>query len=152
MFGKPSPYKISYRTRSILVALMRALIEEPEDLTIHNREEFLLEKAERLMQEFPLFTRFGFLCILYAFDRVTLFFGFGVLRFIHLKPASQKKYVAKWHESKLEFIRELFKPVRGLVMLIYFCHPDVWRYIGYDPESHVAERIKLRQDLLKKRA
>lgn len=152
MFGKPAPYKLSRRTKGILVALMRALIEEPEDLAIHHPEEFVLAKSERLLQEMPRFTRFGFLFMIHAFDRLTLFFGFGLFRFVHLKLESQRKYAAKWHSAKSEFFREVFKPIRGLVMLSYFCHPDVWRYIGYDPESHVKERIALRQKLHKERA
>lgn len=146
---KRIPFHLPKRAQVILLALMRALIHEPEDLVVHDRDAEFLRRCEILLREFPWLTRRGFLVVLYLFDLLVPFFCFSFLRFIHLKLTTQKKYIQRWQHSQFHFIRETFKTLRGLVMMTYFSHKDVWAYVGYFPEEHVKERIKLRQRLLK---
>jgi len=141
-------YQFSERAKKIFLALRQAFITEPEDFSIQNRDEELLERILILIREFPKTFRWGFMFGVYFFDRVTLFFGFGFRRFIHLKIGDQQRYVEKWLNSRFYFIRNLIAGLRGIVMITYFSHHDVWKYIGYDPVTHAQERIKLRQEIL----
>lgn len=144
------PYQIPERAKAVLVALARALITEPPELVIRDKESSYLERCRLLLAEFPRLSRFFFILILYFFDRATVLFGFGIARFVHLKPESQRLYAERWLHAKSVTLREIFKGVRGIAMVCYFSHPDVWAYIGYDPKAHVAERIKLREEIMKR--
>ena len=144
------PYQLSERAKKILAVLARALITEPPELVIHDKEASYLERCRTILAEFPRFNRILFVMLLYIFDRMTFLFGFGMARFVHLKPESQRLYTARWLHAKHDLVREVFKGIRGIAMISYFSHPDVWTYVGYDPKRHVSERIQLREDLLKR--
>lgn len=144
------PYQLPERAKAVLLALARALVTEPPELVIRDRDGFYIERCRMLLAEFPRFNRFFFILILYVFDRVTFLFGFGIARFVHLKPESQRLYAERWLHARNVSLREVFKGVRGIAMICYFSHPDVWAYIGYDPKAHVAERISLREEILKR--
>lgn len=141
-------FRLPLRARTIILALAKALIVEPEDLVIHNKEEELLRRCQILYGEMPLINRWLILLLLYTFDRATFLLGFGMLRFCHLRPEAQRRYADVWLKSPRIVMVEMFKALRGLIMVCYFSNPEVWLYIGYDPRRHVDERIKLRREIL----
>jgi hypothetical protein len=147
---KSTLYYIPHRARAILLSLSTALITEPQDLVIHNKENELINRCEMTLREFPPFIRFGFTMMIYLFDLMPLFFGFGPRRFVSLKLEKKKRYVERWLHTKYATLREAFKGMRGLVMVCYFSHHDIWNYIGYHPGAHVAERIQLRKEIMQK--
>lgn len=141
-------YQLSESIKKILIALLGALIVEPTDLVVRNKEDVFLKKIETLVREFPRFTRFGFLFLLILFDRLPFFFNLGFTRFVNLDFTKQQKYVTRWHDTPSTVLREIFKTIRGIVMVAYFSHHDVWNYIDYDPKKHAAERIALRHKIM----
>ncbi len=146
MQGKP--YKISNRTKEVLIAVSRVLIKEPHDLEIQNRDEAYVERCQAVLREFPALLRRLFALGLYIFDRFGFFFVCSLKRFSHMKSETQEKYITKCVHSRLASIRDFYTGLRGLVMICYFSHPDVSKYIGYDPKGHVEERKQLRKKLL----
>lgn len=148
--GRRLPYRLPQRLKTILLFLAKALINEPADLVVQDKEGAYLRRCEIMLGEFHWLNRFFFVMTIYFFDRAAFLFGFGLARFIHLKPESQKKYLHFWLTTKSVFLREAFKGIRGIAMMAYFSHPDVWQYIGYDPKAFVAERIRLREELMRR--
>ena len=144
----PSLYFIPARYRAIFLALASALITVPEDLTIHNCDNELINRCEILLREFPKLNRFFFLIALSIFDLLPLFFCLGPHRFVHLNQEKKRLYVEKWLMVKSPLKREFFKGVRGMIMVSYFSHKDIWDYIGYHPTEHVKERLDVRSQLL----
>ena len=137
--------------QKILIALADALILEPEDLKISERNEGMLHRCEILMQEMPRYFRFVLRIAFFFFNNMTILFGFGIKNFVSLSPDAKRAYTDRWLKTKITILREIFKALRGLVMMTYFSHPDVWRYIGYDPASHVKERLVLRKRLVERK-
>lgn len=144
---KSSLYYIPARARLIILKLSEALVSEPEGLVIRNKETDLINRCEILLREFPSFNRFAFILGMYLFDLLPLFFGFGLARFALMNLERRKAYVDKWMTTQNPFKREFFKGLRGLLMMCYFSHPDIWEYIDYRPRDHVAERIALREKI-----
>lgn len=143
-------YQVSLHAQKILLALGRALITEPDDLVIRDKEAQMIERCRALLAEFPKLFRLGFLLGLFVFDRIPFLFGLGFHRFVNLEIAAQKRYAQRWQTTKNHYLLEFFKSLHGLVMMVYFSHPDVWNYIGYYPKKHVQERIALRQEILRR--
>jgi len=145
-------YQIPPRAKRILTALSYALVTEPPELIIKNRDEELIRRCESILKEFPFLLRIGFTLGVYVFDRVTFLFGFGFRRFVNLKANRQKEYAQKWLLSRVHLIRDIMAGLRGMLMICYFSHKDIWEYIEYDPVSHAKERIALREKLMKEKS
>lgn len=148
MNKKENPPKLSKNVQKILVSLAEALIVEPDDLEIFQKEEEMLRRCELLMREMPGYFRFMLNLAFFFFNNMTVLFGFGIRDFTSLPLEAKRIYTDRWLKTKITVLREIFKALRGLVMMTYFSHPDVWRYIGYDPAGHVKERLALRAKLL----
>jgi hypothetical protein len=143
------PYKIPMRAAQIILMISRALVFEPEDLNISNRDDALLRRCRSVLQELPVMYRMGFVMGIYLFDMCACIFGCGFKRFVHLSADKQSQYLDKCLTNKMFTVRNIMSGLRGLVMVCYFSIPEVGAYIGYDPHTHVAERIALREKLLK---
>lgn len=148
MASRPKSFSLSKRAKRILLALRVALIEEVAACPIKDANGQLLKRCQILLNEFPKTFRWGFLWGMYFFDRLTFLFGFGFRRFVNLKPEQQQKYVQRWLGSRFYSFRSLATGLRGFLMITYFSHKDVWKYIGYDPVPHVQSKIALREKLL----
>lgn len=146
---KKKPFKLSARACRVILALKSALIQVPPELVVRDVDHLLLLRAELLIRQFPRTFRWGFLMGIYLFDRLTFFFGHGVLRFVQLKDDSRRQYCDRWLHSRFRFFRDVITGLRGLVMVTYFSNQDIWQYIGYDPHTHVKQRIAMREALLK---
>jgi hypothetical protein len=123
------------------------LVKDPVDLIIHNKENRLIARIETILQQFPGIQRFGMCLGILFFDRAPFIFGFGIRRFVNLQEEERKRYVASWSHTHSTLLHELFKGIRGLVLVCYFSHTDIWNYIGYTPHQYVGERIQLRRNL-----
>lgn len=146
--NKAPAYTLPAKLQKIFLALSYAMIEEPKDLEVKNRDKDYLDKISLLLLQFPKLNRFLFLRTVLLFNLLPLFFGFGFKTFLGLSDEFQKKYVNCWMQTKNHFLREAFKGMRGLVMITYFSNHDVWEYIGYDPVKHVNNKIELRTKIL----
>lgn len=146
------PYRFSTRSRTILVALSDALIEEPADIVILDKHEQMLARCEILLFEMHPVFRLGFVLSLWLFDLFALFWNLELTRFINMPVERRRDLVVFWERTRNPFMREFFKVLRTLIMLTYFSHTDIWKYIGYDPRAHVQNRIALRKSILKKTA
>ena len=138
------PYQLSSRAQKIMLALREGFIAEPDDFNIAGRDEQLITRLQITLREFPIIYRIAFIFNLFLFDRITFLFGVGIRRFIHLKREKKVKYVQKWMCCRFFVLREMIKGFRGIIMMAYFSHKDVCRYIDYDPVQHVTERRELR--------
>lgn len=147
---KKPPYRLSPALQKILVSLANALITKPDDCPIHDQDGALLKRAETLIREFPKLFRLTFILGLHLFEHLTFFFGFGAKKFTSLRLSQQQKYIESWMESRFTPVREIFKGFRGIILVCFFSHPDVYDYIGYHPREQAEQKIKLRQELLKK--
>lgn len=146
-----SLYQIPKPVQKILISLAEALVIEPVDLQIKDRDAEILRRCEALFREMPRYSRVGLVSGLKVFNRLTFLFGFGFQPFTRLKIEKKREYTEAWLKTKSGILRELFKAIRGLVMFTYFSHPDVWQYIRYHPREHVEERIKVRQEILRRK-
>ncbi|MBU0505545.1 MAG: hypothetical protein ABII18_11175 [bacterium] len=143
------PYQIPKRAAQIILAISRALVFEPEDLNIPNRDEALLQRCRSILQELPVMYRMGFVMGIYLFDLCAFLFGCGFKRFISLSYEKQCQYLDKCLTNKMFTVRNIMSGMRGLIMICYFSMPEVSAYIGYNPNKHVKERLALREKLLK---
>ncbi len=136
--------------RHFLKALIPVLVPPTDQLPLEGIAEKILSDADRLIFEFPKLFRWGLVWGMRFFNWLPFLFGFGLITFVNLSAESQKKYVDGWAQSKIIVKREFFKTLKAFVLLVYFSDKRVWDYIGYDPEPHMQERIKLREDILKR--
>lgn len=128
--------------------LIRNLVPQPEDLHLNNIEESVVFNAGRMVFEFsPIFRRV-FIWAIRFFEWTPLLFGFGFSRFSRLSEKKQLKYVDNWALSRVVVKREIFKTFKGLITLVYFSDKRIWSYIGYDPATHMAERIQMRENII----
>jgi hypothetical protein len=122
-------------------------VSDPPDLLIHGRDDQLITRMTLILREFPRLQRLGFVLGILFFDYAPFLFGCGARRFVNLPPTVQQDYVQRWLDCRSSVLRETCKGIRGLVLVCYFSHTDIWKYIGYDPVGHVHERIRLRREL-----
>lgn len=141
-------YRFSKHIRKILVSISDALIEEPADVVIHDKHNRMIERCQILMFEMHPVLRFGFLLSLWFFDVLALFWQLGFRTFVRMNVEQRREFVAYWERTKNPLMREFFKAIRGFIMITYFSNRDIWTYIGYDPNRHVEDRIRLRKELL----
>lgn len=140
-------FHVSARIKNILLAVAATLVKDPADLVIHNRDDRLITRIETILHHFPALQRF-FMCLgILAFDRLPFFWGYGLRRFVNLREDMRKDYAHAWMHSRFVLLHELFKGIRGLVLVCYFSHTDIWNYIGYTPHSYVSDRINLRRQI-----
>lgn len=102
----------------------------------------------RFLREFPKLYYWGFILGLILFEWLPCASFARLSRFTQLSQSAQLKYLQSWELSRLYAKREFFKAVRGMIQLCYGFDHEFWKYIGYDPEPHIKERIALRQKLL----
>lgn len=145
---KHKPYKLPYKARRILLALKNAYIDKPDTLIINNEDEEFLQRCTLVVSNFQKIFRIGFVLGLSVVNRLPFFYGFGPLRFVNLKLSKKRAFLEKCRQSRFLIIRDALTGFRGLVMMSYFSHQDVWKYMDYHPEEHAKERIALRQKLL----
>ncbi len=143
-------YKMPARAGEILIKLREALITEPPDLIVTNKDTELIERIELLLGEFQPLFRFFFILGIYFFDKATFLFGYGLRRFIHMDLVRRENYAQYWLTGRFTVCRDIISGMRGLVMLAYFSHHDVWRYIDYDPAGHAQRKISMREDLMRR--
>lgn len=144
------PYKLPQYVREVLIALTDSLLEEPADLKIHNRNEEFIERCEIFLFEMQPFLRWGFVVSLWFFNVLAMLWRLEFCRFVNMELEERRHFVNFWLHTQNPLLREFFKALRTLIMIIYFSHHDVWRYIGYDPRAHVEDRLQLRASLLKR--
>lgn len=143
------PFEFSERVRKIIISIADAFIDIPDDLTINNKNDELIDRCQKIIRQFPFVMRIGFILGILLFDRLTLFFGFGFRRFAQLNISEQREYVGKWMNSPSHSLRNLITGLRGFVMVTFFSHKDIWKYINYEPVGHSQAKIALREKLLR---
>ena len=136
--------------QKILLVLTDTLIEEPEDLIIHERHEQLIQRSSVLLFEMSWWLRWGFYIGLWLFNMMAIFWHFEFKSFMAMDVARRQDFVGFWLHTRHSTLREFFKGIRTLIMICYFSHHDVWNYIGYHPGPHIQERRALREKLVKK--
>lgn len=113
--------------------------------------ESVLQGISQLLFEYsPLFRRL-FLLGIHAFEWMPFFFGFGLTRFTRLSQTLAEAYIHRWESCRFFALREFFKGFKAVLTLVYFSDRTVWRYLGYDPDAHVARRLELRQEILSRK-
>ena len=122
----------------------------PAEFNLEGIENDLVRNFRRMVKEFPKCFRWGFFLGIRLFEWLPFLFGFGFSRFSSLPPQRQMTYVDNWACCRFVPKREFFKTLRAFVMLVVFSDRRVWEYIGYNPEPHIRERIKMREEWLKR--
>jgi hypothetical protein len=136
--------------RRILHRLTLIVIPVPSDLKLDGIEEIVTTGVGRMFFEYPPLFRMLFKLGIRVFDWLPFFFGFGFSRFTRLSETHAEHYVDCWAKSRLYALREFFIGMKALLALVYFSDRRVWDYLGYDPDTHVAERMALREAILKR--
>lgn len=95
----------------------------------------------------------GFLVGMTPFMRVLYNLGlfliqFGSIIFVHsilpftwLSKPSRVKYIEKWDLSWFPARRNIILAYRSTAMLAFYSQKEVLRYLNYDIESHIKERM-----------
>lgn len=143
-------YKLSPRFQSQLIGISRAAVDLPDSLDRDAIEARLLKNVAILFFQMQKFNRLVIRVIYFFFERLPFFFGCGPHRFSKLKIEKQKRYLDKWLNHRFVWFRDMGKAVRGVVMVIYFSDRDIWKYLDYDPLTHIRKRIQLREEILKR--
>jgi len=144
MDGKKLPDQI----KKIVLALSPELAPIPADIDQATHEEFVIHEITKLIYEIPLFFRWGLFASLWLFNVLPVFSGYGFKRFIS-QPADKKNvYIRSWADSRHAFKRDVFKAVKGIIALVTLSHSVLWKEMGYEPQSHLEERINLRQKII----
>ncbi len=136
--------------KKVLLVLAVNLAPPSPALDIEGIGEEIIRGSSRLIGEFPKLFRWGFFMGIRLFEYIPFFFGYGPKRFTNLKPALQMRYVNSWASCRVIPLREFFKTIKAMVLMVYFSDKRVWAYIGYDPTPHLQERMALRGEVLKK--
>lgn len=135
-----------------MLSLSHVLVQLPSELNQTQIEERFLQRTHTLLSVTPVIQRCFLRWVCLLFDLMPFFFGFGPNYFTDLSAHKKQLYFDKWLYSHFLIFRDLAKAIRGLVLVVYFSDQDIWRYIDYDPWTHVRERTELRQKLLREKS
>lgn len=58
-----------------------------------------------------------------------------------MSKRSRVKYIEKWDTSILSFRRNIMLAYRSTAMLAFYSQKEVLKYLNYDIESHIKERM-----------
>lgn len=133
----------------VLEALLYYLVPEAHTDIYRGLNQEVLVGSERILREFQWLIRFGFFLGVRLFNWLPFLFGYGFTQFTRLSPEMQTRYAESWALSRLSFKREFFQGLKGLVLVVCFSNQRLWKEIGYEPKTHLAGRIQMRQDLMK---
>ncbi len=136
-----------YVTRVIL-AIAEILVPRTAETDFGDRDVRLIMETTRLLAEIPFLFRWGLFLMIRLFDCMPLVFGFGPRRFINMPLEKQEHYVEQWATSSVPMLREFFKAMKGVIMLVCYSDPRLWEKIGYKPQKHLEDKIRLRQKIL----
>lgn len=145
---KHKPYKLPHKARQTLIALKNAYIDRPADFVCENEDEEFLRRCTQVVSHFQKIMRIGFVIGLAFINRLPFWYGFGPLKFTNLKLSKKREFLEKCRNSRFLIVRDALTGFRGLVMMSYFSHPDVWKFINYHPEEHLKDRLEVRKQLL----
>lgn len=134
----------------VILALIPKLVPPVSEVSVEGIEQNVIRDLGRILFEFPKIFRFLFLTGIRLFEWLPVLFGFGFTRFSRLSGHHQERYIENWANSQIIIKREFFKTIKGGIMLTYFADRRVWKYIGYDPDPHMAGRIQLRKEILER--
>lgn len=71
----------------------------------------------------------------------TIIFFHSLLPFTYLGLNSRINYITKWDKSIFAFRRNLILAYRSTAMLAFYSQPEVLKFLNYDIESHIKERM-----------
>ncbi|MBX7148710.1 hypothetical protein K1X76_06450 [bacterium] len=144
------PQHLTSLMKRVVRQLIPVLIPDNPVFTFDDIADWFFGYMNRMLIEQPPLTRFFLKMGFVVFEYAVPFFGFGFQRFSSLSDAKKEKYTHKWAHNKIVAIREIFKALKGFLLVIYFAERRIWNYVGYFPEPYINERIALRQEILNK--
>ncbi len=99
------------------------LPDKPTDIGLTDRvTEHLRYHSKNLRRAF----RWVLVCL----EIVGLFWG---ARFTRMTPGGQERYLERWRNSPVYWIRLLYQLVLSTCLINYYSHPSVYRRLGYEP-------------------
>ena len=143
---------LSQKWQRILLALSHILVPLPVELDQKQIEKRFLQRTNDILKVTPPIQRWFLHFVSLVFDCLPFFFGFGPNVFTDLKPIQQQQYFDKWLFNRFVILRDSAKAIRGLVLVVYFSDQDIWKYIDFDPWTHVRERTELRNKILSEKS
>ncbi len=144
------PQHLTTLLRRVVKHLLPVLIPDNPLFTFDDIADWFYGYMNRMLNELPPVTRFFFKIGFVIFEYAPFICGFGFSKFSNLTASKKEKYTNKWAHSKIVAFREIFKAMKGFLLVIYFSEKRIWNYVGYLPEAYIDERIKLRAEILNK--
>lgn len=136
--------------KRVLSAMSQTFVPDTGGADLTGIENEVISGCGRLMFNFSKLTIWLVTWGLRFLEWFPFLFGFGFNRFSKLSLESRTRYLDGWARSRWSVRREFFKAMKGLVMMAYFADRRIWNYIGYNPEPHMEERIRMREEILEK--
>ncbi len=125
----------------ILDAFLEAVLPEIPGADNNLIRRKTLEDLDGFLVGMTPFMRFLYNLGAYLIQFGSIIFGHSLLPFTWLNKASRIKYIEKWGTSRLSQRRNIILAYRSTAMLVFYSQKEVLRYLNYDLESHIKERM-----------
>lgn len=142
---------LNEKHKAILLGVAQILIFLPKEWDQNSLDERFWNRTQSLIHVMPVLQRFFLKCALLFFDLLPFFWGYGPQFFCDLTFEKKKTYFERWISSSFLTFREIAKAIRGLVLVVYMSDEEIWRYMDFDPLTHIQERRQWREKLIREK-
>lgn len=128
-------------SRRILGAFLEAILPEIPGADNEKIRKNTLDDLDGFLVGMTPFMR-----VLYNLGALLIQFGsiiffHSILPFSLLSKQSRIKYIEKWDSSRLSFRQNIMLAYRSTAMLAFYSQKEVLKFLNYDIESHIKERL-----------
>jgi hypothetical protein len=127
--------------RRILDAFYEAILPEIPGEDNEKIRKNTIEDINAFLSGLTPFLRILYNLGIYLIQFGTILFAHSILPFTFLSKPSRIKYIKKWDKSIFAFRRNLILAYRSTAMLAFYSQKEVTKYLNYDIESHIKERM-----------
>lgn len=128
-------------SRRILDAFLEAVLPEIPGADNEKIRKNTLDDLDSFLVGMSPFMRTLYNLGAYLIQLGSIIFGHCILPFTWLSKPSRVKYIEKWDASRLPARRNIILAYRGTAMLAFYSQKEVLKYLNYDIESHIKERM-----------
>lgn len=139
------------KRRKLVLALCEVVLPVIPQLNHLEFAERIAGDLDDFLKEFPPALAVGFRFNLVVFKYAGCLHWRYHKPFTRLSLEKKQRYCEGWNHSGIYPIRELFKGIKGLLLLHYYDYPEVRAEIGYPIEKHRDKKIRERKKVAGKK-
>jgi hypothetical protein len=142
------PHKALSKFQERLLYQLSPLIIPTDGPQVPNFQAKVTQRVDRFFFELPPVLRILFSLGMRLFDAAAIVFAHPHRCFQRLSESSRLAYIRRMSRSWFRPVRDWLFTCRGLILLFYYCQPEVMAALHYDPRTWAREKIQARRETL----